>query len=117
MTEPRLIDYLTHILTAIERISGYAAGLDAAGFATDERTQDAVIRNIEVIGEASRRIQARHPEFAVEHPELPLASAYQMRNAVAHGYFEVDVDIVWKTVVNDLPSLAELVRALLAAEN
>lgn len=117
MTAPRLTDYLTHILTAIERIDEYTAGLDAAGFAVDERTQDAVIRNIEVIGEASRRIQARHPEFAAEHPELPLSSAYQMRNAVAHGYFEVDMDIVWKTVVGDLPTLAGLVRSILDAES
>jgi uncharacterized protein with HEPN domain len=93
------------------------AGMDSAGFAADERTQDAVIRNLEVIGEASRRIQARHPEFVAEHPELPLSSAYQMRNAVAHGYFAVDMDIVWTTVVNDLPVLAELVRASLNARN
>lgn len=117
MTGPRLADYLTHILTAIERIGEYTAELDAAAFAADERTQDAVIRNIEVIGEASRRIQVRHPEFVAEPPELPLSSAYQMRNAVAHGYFEVDVDIVWKTVMNDLPSLAASVHALLNAES
>jgi len=116
VTEPRLTDYLTHILTAIERIGEYTAGLDATSFADDERTQDAVIRNIEVIGEASRRIQARYPDFAVDHPELPLAPAYQMRNAVAHGYFEVDMDVVWATVVNDLPPLAQLVQNLLQVE-
>ena len=117
MSAPRLADYLMHILTAIQRIGEYTAGLDSEGFATDERTQDAVIRNLEVIGEASHRIQARHPDFVAEHPELPLSSAYQMRNAVAHGYFEVDTDIVWKTVVNDLPALAELVRASLNARS
>jgi uncharacterized protein with HEPN domain len=115
--EPRLIDYLRHILAAIERIESYTKRLDASSFASDERTQDAVIRNIEVIGEASRRIQTRHPEFVTEHPELPLSSAYQMRNAVAHGYFEVDLDIVWKTVTNDLPALGESVRGILGDEN
>ena len=53
-----------------------------------------MIRNFEVIGEASNNIEKHYPEFVVEHPELPLASAYQMRNAVAHGYFKVDFEIV-----------------------
>ncbi len=52
-----------------------------------------------------------YPEFVVEHPELPLASAYQMRNAVAHGYFKVDFEIVWRTVSNDLPDLYKAVKA------
>jgi uncharacterized protein with HEPN domain len=52
-----------------------------------------------------------YSEFAAEHPELPLASAYQMRNAVAHGYFKVDFEIVWRTVCNDLPDLYKAVKA------
>ncbi|CAG9187213.1 HepT-like ribonuclease domain-containing protein [Cupriavidus pinatubonensis] len=55
--------------------------------------QDAVIRNIEIIGEASHNIESHHPDFAAAHPELPLAFAYQMRNAVAHGYFKVDLGL------------------------
>ena len=75
-----------------------------------------MIRNIEVIGEASHRIETRFPEFATAHPELPVSAAYQMRNSVAHGYFEVDLEIVWATIERDLPQLAELVRNLLAHE-
>ena len=60
-------------------------------FLVNKLVQDAVIRNFEVIGEASNNIERHYPEFVVEHPELPLASAYQMRNAVAHGYFKVDL--------------------------
>jgi uncharacterized protein with HEPN domain len=75
--------------------------------------QDAVIRNIEVIGEASRRIQLTHPAFTLAHPELPVAAAYQMRNAVAHGYFAVDLDIVWSTIRADLPALRDRVQKLL----
>ena len=52
-----------------------------------------------------------YSEFVAEHPELPLASAYQMRNAVAHGYFKVDFEIVWRTVCNDLPDLYKAVKA------
>ncbi|AYG02152.1 HepT-like ribonuclease domain-containing protein [Gryllotalpicola protaetiae] len=89
MSAPRLADYLRHIGDVIDRVQDYTRDLDKSAFFVDERTQDAVIRNLEVIGEASRRIQIRHPDFVAEHPELPLSSAYQMRNAVAHGYFAV----------------------------
>jgi len=82
-------------------------------FLQNEMAQDAVIRNVEIIGEASHNIEQHHPEFAVEHPELPLAFAYQMRNAVAHGYFKVDLEIVWKTIHNDLPGLYEQIKEVL----
>ncbi len=72
--------------------------------------QDAVIRNFEVIGEASRNIEWDHPEFSARHPELPLAFSYEMRNALAHGYFKVDLEIVWKTVLNDIPNLQSRVE-------
>lgn len=82
-------------------------------FLQNELAQDAVIRNVEIIGEASRNIEQRHPEFAGAHPELPLAYAYQMWNAVAHGYFKVDLEIVWKTIQNDLPRLHEQIKKAL----
>lgn len=113
MTRLRLADYLSHILEAIRRIEGYTSNLDLESFSRDQLVQDAVIRNIEVIGEASHRIERQFPEFVAEHPELPVSSAYQMRNAVAHGYFEVDLGVVWATITSDLPPLAELVRRLL----
>lgn len=117
MTSPRLADYLGHMLEATDRIASYVADVDQWAFARDELVQDAVIRNIEVIGEASHRIEVRYPDFALEHPELPLAAAYQMRNAVAHGYFEVDMDIVWATIRTDLPALAGLLRGYLSGMN
>ena len=101
----RLLDYLEHILQAIERIQGYTENIDEATFLLEEMTQDAVIRNLEVIGEASRNIERHFPEFAATHPELPLASAYEMRNALAHGYFTIDLSIVWNTIENDLPNM------------
>jgi uncharacterized protein with HEPN domain len=75
--------------------------------------QDAVIRNFEIIGEASRNIEVHYPKFSAAHPELPLAFAYQMRNAVAHGYFKVDLEIAWNTIHADLPALHEQVREAL----
>lgn len=116
MTEHRLTDYLDHIRVAIDRILEYTAGLDQDAFARDARTQDAVIRNIEIIGEASNRIRTKHPEFARTHPDLPFAAAYQMRNAVAHGYFEVDISVVWKTIRSDLPRLRNMINRHLTEE-
>lgn len=101
----RLPDYLGHILEAIERIQTYVADVDEVGFLSSKIIQDAVIRNLEVIGEASRNIERVHPEFATAHPELPLALANDMRNALAHSYFKVDLEIVWKTIQNNLPDL------------
>ena len=101
----RLADYLRHILQGIERIGRYTDDMDEAAFLQNEMAQDAVIRNLEIIGEASHNIESRHPEFAAAHPELPLAIAYKMRNATAHGYFKVDLEIVWKTIETDLQEL------------
>jgi uncharacterized protein with HEPN domain len=101
----RLPDYLNHILEAIERIEEYVSELDEMAFLGNKLVQDAVIRNFEVIGEASNNIEKRFPEFVAAHPELPLASAYQMRNAVSHGYFQVDFEILWNTIQRDLPGL------------
>lgn len=72
-----------------------------------------MIRNLEIVGEASRNIETRYPDFALAHPELPLAVAYQMRNAIAHGYFKVDLHIVWNTIRRDLPTLEKTVGELL----
>jgi uncharacterized protein with HEPN domain len=101
----RLGDYLAHILEAIERIERYTEDIDEAAFLENEMVQDAVVRNFEIIGEASHNIDEHYPEFASDHSELPLAYAYQMRNAVSHGYFKVDLAIVWKTIQSDLPAL------------
>lgn len=101
----RLIDYLDHILQAITRIHRYTEDMDEQAFLQNELTQDASIRNIEIIGEASHNIEVHFPEFANSHPDLPFSFAYQMRNSVAHGYFKVDFEIVWRTIENDLPEL------------
>lgn len=85
--QQRITGFLAHILESIERIERYTGDIDEAAFLGNQLVQDAVIRNLEIIGEASNNIEKYHPEFAAAHPELPLSFAYQMRNAVAHGYF------------------------------
>jgi Protein of unknown function DUF86 len=75
----RAVDYLKHILQAIERIERYTADMSQHNFLASELTQDAVIRNFEIIGEASRNIDRNCPEFAAAHPDLPLLN--RLRNA------------------------------------
>jgi uncharacterized protein with HEPN domain len=112
--QQRLADYLAHILEAIERIERYTEDMTELAFLENQLVQDAVIRNFEIIGEASNNIEKHYPEFASAHQELPLAFAYQMRNAVAHGYFKVDFEIVWKTIHSDLSRLHAQVAAVQA---
>lgn len=113
----RIPDYLGHILEAIQRIHRYVEDMDEVKFLEDPKTQDAVIRNFEILGEACRNIEFHHPGFAANHPEVPWGFAYEMRNALAHGYFKVDLEIVWKTIHNDLPGLAEQVRGIMGTIN
>jgi uncharacterized protein with HEPN domain len=112
----RLLDYLRHIAEAIERINQYTAGMDDTGFLASKITQDAVIRNIEIIGEAGRNITKIAPAFAAANKHLRLDAAYKMRNAVSHGYFAVDLGIVWATLSTDLPKLLADVQILIDIE-
>ena len=108
----RISDYLEHVLEAIKRITEYTENITETAFLNNTQAQDAVIRNFEVIGEACRNIDRHHPEFSNRHPEIPLLNAYKMRNALSHGYFQIDLEIVWKTIENDLPELEKQVRAV-----
>lgn len=100
-----LMDYLEHIRQAVSRIRRYVTDLDHAAFLANEEKQDAVIRNLEIIGEAAGNIQRHFPDFARQYPGFPLKEAYGTRNALSHGYFKVDLNVVWKTVERDLPLL------------
>lgn len=108
----RLADYLGHILEAVARIDEYTADMTEAAFLETKLVQDAVIRNFEVIGEASRNIDKHFPEFRAKHAEVPWISAYEMRNALSHGYFKIDLEIVWQTIRKNLPEFVAQVRLL-----
>lgn len=109
----RIPDYLGHIVEAIERIHRYVEDMSEVGFLDDEKTQDAVVRNFEIIGEAARNIEPYHSAYAEAHPEVPWTFIYAMRNRVAHGYFKVDFELVWQTIHEDLPELHEQVKQLI----
>ncbi|MBV8612784.1 MAG: DUF86 domain-containing protein [Acetobacteraceae bacterium] len=111
----RVEDYLEHISQAIQRVTEYIGHLGAlSALQQSQRDQDAVIRNIEIIGEAARQIQQHAPEFVTAHPELPWVEMRGMRNKVIHNYFDVDVSVVWRTVKDDLPRLKQQVDDLLS---
>jgi len=98
------------IIDAIERINSYVDDLDFDAFRNDQKTVDAVVRNLEVIGEASHHI----PESVQRRTTtIPWREMRAMRNLISHAYFTVDVAIVWKTVRDDLPELLPLFRVLL----
>ena len=109
----RVPEYLQHILDAIDRATSYVKGMDLPGFEGDTRTQDAVIRSIEIIGEAANKARTADPEFAARHSNVPWDVMYGMRNRIVHDYFEVDLEVVWQTVNHDLPVLREQVATLL----
>ena len=109
----RTADYLAHMSEAIRRIASYIDDIDRAAFEQDIRTQDAVIRNLEIIGEAARNVLEHDPAFAAAHPEIPWALAYRTRNALSHGYAEIDLATVWSTVRQDLPELQRNLMSLL----
>jgi uncharacterized protein with HEPN domain len=108
----RIADYLQHMLQAIDNIQVYTAGMDLAAFMADSKTSDAVIRNLEIIGEACNNVVKNHSAFATQNASVPWSFAYEMRNALSHGYFTVDMSIVWQTVQQDLPGLRAQVAAL-----
>ena len=107
-----LVEYLGHICTAIERIERYTAEMDQTAFLSNELVQDAVIRNFEIVGEASRNIGKYYPAFAAAHPDVDFSSAYEMRNVLAHGYHQVEPEIVWATIIKILPSFKRQIQAL-----
>lgn len=111
----RLDDYLEHILQAIERIEEYTSGLSEDTFLRNTLVQDAVIRNFEIMGEACRNIQRRYPEFETDYADFPLSAMYGMRNVLAHGYFEVDLELVWRVIMKNLPSVKQSVSTLRSA--
>ena len=108
----RCDDYLKHIVLAIDRIHRYVEDMTEMTFLHDEKTQDAVIRNFEILGEAANNIERFHTAFAAAHADVPWALMYTMRNRVAHGYFKVDFELVWKTIYSDLPQLRDQVSQL-----
>ncbi len=83
----------------------YVEGMSKSEFLGDKRTQQAVILNLMLIGEIAAGLLRDHASFLDEHPESPWREMRGMRNRIAHGYYEIDLDVVWETVQAALPNL------------
>lgn len=107
MNERRWMDYLDHMIEAAKLIEVYLEGLDNSEFMTDKRTQQAVIFNLIVIGEAATKLLNEQAKVIEQYPEIPWKNMKGMRNRIAHGYFDIDLEIVWETAVTAIPQLVK----------
>jgi len=110
--QPRLDDYLGHIEEAALLACSYVNGMDKATFLQDKRTQQAVIYNIMIIGEAATQIINEYPQFTESHPEIPWREMRGIRNRMAHGYFALNMEIIWDTVTTSLEPLQQQIQAI-----
>lgn len=102
--------FIEHILEAIKTIESYKSGLTLESFSENRMASDAIIRELEIIGEASNNIS---DEFQKEHPDVPWRKIIGIRNTLIHEYFGVNKKVVWNTIENDLPELKKIMEELL----
>lgn len=115
MTLVRLPDYLGHMRQAIADARSFTEGMEQADFVQDKRTQQAVVMSLIVLGEAATKIMDQYPAFAEQHKQIPWRSMRGMRNRIAHGYFDINLEVVWDTVQTALPALEAQLQALPSA--
>lgn len=113
MNDNRLDDYLEHMQKAASDACAFLEGLGKADFMEDKRTQQAVIMSLITVGEAATKVMDSHAPFTQQNPQVPWRSMRGMRNRIAHGYFDINLNLVWDTVQTALP---ELLRQLANAK-
>ena len=112
MSDSRLRDYLDHMRQAALDACGFVEGMDKREFMRDKRTQQAVVMSLIVIGEAATKVMDGDAGFAQSHAQIPWRNMRGMRNRIAHGYFDINLDLVWDTVATALPQLLEQLHDL-----
>ena len=106
-------DLLGDIQEALRRARSYTEGQSYEQFLADTKTQDAVIRSLDILGEATKKLS---PALRESHPEIPWKSLAGVRDKLIHDYFGVNIDIVWQIVEDQLPGLAAQVESMLKDE-
>lgn len=104
---------LQDILEACQKIGKFIQGMDSATFVCDEKTGDAVVRNLEIIGEAASRLP---DDFIKRHTEIEWFQIVGLRHRIVHEYFGVDLEIIWEIVRNDIPELSRQIQKLIASQ-
>lgn len=102
--------FLKDILNSIEQIKQYQINLTKEQFVKDVKTQDAIIRRLEIIGEAARNISQDERE---KHSEIPWREIIGTRDKLIHGYFYLDLDLVWEILPKDLPDLEQKIKQII----
>ena len=103
-------DFIGDINEAIELVRSYTKGLTYQKFLEDRKTQDAVVRNFEIIGEASKNITAA---FRAKYPDVPWKKTAGLRDKLIHFYFGIDYKIVWSIAKKELPKLHKQIKDIL----
>jgi len=101
-------ELLEDIKSAIENITEYTAGMSYEGFIEDRKTQDAVTRNLEIIGEAAKNVSG---PFKSKHARIPWKNLAAVRDKLIHNYFGVNYEVVWEILDKHLPEVLELIRS------
>ncbi len=103
-------DFLYDIQEAVRRIKIYTHEMTYEEFLADTRTQDAVIRNIEIIGEATKKLSV---ELRIQYPDVPWKEMTGTRDRLIHNYFGVDIEVVWKISIDELSNLTLQITKIL----
>ncbi|MEH8019084.1 DUF86 domain-containing protein [Rheinheimera muenzenbergensis] len=118
MTAPRIATYIAQMQESVYLACSYIDGMTKIDFLADKKTQQAVVLNLLVLGETATKILQADPEFAAAHNDIPWRSMKGMRNRIAHGYFDINLDVVWDTTTTALPELtASLVKLQITLSN
>jgi uncharacterized protein with HEPN domain len=104
--------YLHQMQVAASDVCDFTKGMDKAAFLENLIVQRAVGMSILMLGEAVVRLARDNPEFLVDHPEIPWQNILGLRNRIAHGYFNIDLNIVWETANTSLPNLLDQLQFL-----
>ncbi|MDP1695991.1 MAG: DUF86 domain-containing protein, partial [archaeon] len=102
--------FVRHILESIEKIEKYSANISKDEFLKDDELQDAIVRRLEIIGEAAKNISS---DFKNKYPKILWKEISGMRDKLTHQYFGIDLEIVWNVLEKDLPNLKKIIQEIL----